>query len=174
MTSEMQQLANDPNFVVQFAVGDPIPNLVPQSKDSGIKMAGVYFDTTKRYVMKSCHMSREDVSRSLLDIADPLHIILLILKCIYLFVSQVRILDVATGQVILVSHHPGKNPYEKFDPLGLGNSGKQHAVMGGEWESATDVSSRHPSMPCFKIRPKPMSAHGRQYIKNMHGELVWQ
>ncbi len=63
MTSEMQQLANDPTFVVQFAVGDPIPNLVPQSKDSGIKMAGVYFDTTKRYVMKSCHMSREDVSR---------------------------------------------------------------------------------------------------------------
>ena len=54
MTSEMQQLANDPNFVVQFAVGDPIPNLVPQSKDSGIKLAGVYFDTTKRFVMKSC------------------------------------------------------------------------------------------------------------------------
>ena len=29
------------------------------------------------------------------------------------------------------------DPYEKFNPLGLGNSGKQHAVMGGEWESAT-------------------------------------
>jgi len=99
---------------------------------------------------------------------------MLICIYIYVFVSQVRILDVATGQVILVSHHPGKNPYEKLDPLGLGNSGKQHAVMGGEWESATDVSSRHPSMPCFKIRPKPMSAHGRQYIKNMHGELVRQ
>ena len=88
-------------------------------------------------------------------------------------ISQIRILDVATGQVILVSHHPGKNPYNKLDPLGLGNSGKQHAVMGGEWESATDVSSRHPSMPSFKIRPKPMSAHGRQYIKNMHGELLF-
>ncbi len=83
---------------------------------------------------------------------------------------QVRILDVATGQVVLVSHHPGKNPYEKLDPLGLGNSGKQHAVMGGEWESACDVSARHHSMPSFKIRPKSMSAHGRQFIKNMHGE----
>ncbi len=62
MTSEMQQLANDPNFVVQFAVGDPIPNLVPQSKDSGIKMGGVYFVTTKRYIMKKCQLSREDVS----------------------------------------------------------------------------------------------------------------
>ena len=96
-----------------------------------------------------------------------------LLVCIDLYnisLSQVRIIDVATGQVILVSHHPGKNPYETLDPLGFGNSGKQHAVMGGEWESATDVSSRHPSMPSFKIRPKPMSAHGRQFIKNMHGE----
>ena len=94
-----------------------------------------------------------------------------IVHLIFCIISQVRILDVATGQVILVSHHPGKNPYEKLDPLGLGNSGKQHSVMGGEWESATDVSSRHPSMPSFKIRPKPMSAHGRQYIKTMHGEF---
>ena len=44
---------------------------------------------------------------------------MLICIYIYVFVSQVRILDVATGQVILVSHHPGKNPYEKLDPLGL-------------------------------------------------------
>jgi hypothetical protein len=62
MTAEMQQLANDPNFVVQFAVGDPIPNLVPQSKDSGIRMSGAYFDITKRYIMKKAHMSKEDVS----------------------------------------------------------------------------------------------------------------
>ena len=88
-----------------------------------------------------------------------------------LYLSQVRILDVSTGQVILVSHHPGKNPYEKLDPLGLTNTGQQHAVMGGEWESATDVSSRHHTMPSFRIRPKPMSAHGRQFIKNMYGEL---
>ena len=56
MTAEMQQLANDPNFIVEFAVGDPVPDFVPQSKDSGIKMSGVYFDKTKRYIMKKCHM----------------------------------------------------------------------------------------------------------------------
>ena len=49
MTAEMQQLANDPNFVVEFAMGAPIPDLIPQSKDSGIKIKGVYFDKTKRY-----------------------------------------------------------------------------------------------------------------------------
>lgn len=83
----MQQMANDPNFVVEFAIGDPIPNLVPQSKGSGIKMSGVYFDETKRYVMKSCHLSKDDV----------------------------RILDMATGKVVLVSHHPGKNPYGELE-----------------------------------------------------------
>jgi len=61
----MQQLANDPSFVVQFAVGDPIPNLVPQSKGSGIRMSGAYFDQTKRYIMKKAHMSKEDVSAPL-------------------------------------------------------------------------------------------------------------
>lgn len=62
MTAEMHKLANDPNFVVQFAIGEPLPNLIAQSKDSGIRMSGVYFDTTKRYIMKHAHMSKEDVS----------------------------------------------------------------------------------------------------------------
>ena len=62
MTAEMHKLANDPNFVVQFAIGEPLPNLITQSKDSGIRMSGVYFDTTKRYIMKHAHMSKEDVS----------------------------------------------------------------------------------------------------------------
>ena len=70
MTAEMQQLANDPNFVVQFAIGDPIPNLVPQPKDRGIRMSGAYFDTTKRYIMKKAHMSKEDVSDPQLLIRD--------------------------------------------------------------------------------------------------------
>lgn len=112
MTSEMQQLINDPNFVVEFAIGDPVPDLVPQSKDSGIKMSGVYFKKTKRYIMKKCHMSKDDV----------------------------RILDMDTGKVVMVSHHPGKNPYAEIDPLGLGNTGDQHAVQGGEWESSCNVS----------------------------------
>ncbi len=72
MTAEMQQLANDPNFVVEFAIGDPVPDLVPQKK-SGIKMSGVYFDKTKRYIMKSCHLSKEDVSL--------VHVFLLLLMC---------------------------------------------------------------------------------------------
>jgi len=55
-------------------------------------------------------------------------------------------------------------------PLGLGNTEAQHAVHGGEWESSCDVSSRHRSMPSFKIRPKSVSRHGRQYIKKMRGE----
>ncbi|EJK61471.1 hypothetical protein THAOC_18036, partial [Thalassiosira oceanica] len=62
MTAEMQQLANDPNFVIEFAIGDPVPDLVPQSMDSGIRMSGVYFDETRRYIMKSCHLSKEDVA----------------------------------------------------------------------------------------------------------------
>mmetsp|Transcript_27681 Transcript_27681/g.41551 ORF Transcript_27681/g.41551 Transcript_27681/m.41551 type:complete len:317 (-) Transcript_27681:86-1036(-) len=140
MTPEMQQMVNDPDFIVEFAIGDPIPNLIPQSKDSGIRLSGVYFDEPKRYIMKSCHLSKDDV----------------------------RILDVDTGKVVLVSHHPGKNPYEELDPLGIGNN--PHAVNGGEWESCCDVTSRHHSMKSFKIRPKTVSRHGRQYIKTMHGQ----
>lgn len=69
----------------------------------------------------------------------------------------------------MVSHHPGKNPYEKLDPLGLGNGDKHHAVAGGEWASATDVTGHH-GHQSFKIRPKALSRHGRQYIKKMHGK----
>ena len=139
MTPEMQQLVSDPNFIVEFAIGDPFPELIPQSRDSGIKLSGVYFDTNKRYIMKSCHFSKDDV----------------------------RILDMDTGKVVLVSHHPGKDPYEELDPLDLGNN--PHEVMGGEWDSLCDVTSRHYSMESFKIRPKTLSRHGRQYIKTMHG-----
>ena len=144
MTSEMQQLVNDPNFVVEFAMGDPVPDLVPQSRDSGIKMSGVYFDKTKRYIMKNAHMSKEDV----------------------------RMIDYDSGHIILVSHHPGKDPYAEFDPLGLNDSGKQHKVQGGEWESACDVTSKHYQMQNFKIRPKHMSRHGRQYIRKTNDETI--
>lgn len=143
ITAEMEQLANDPNFVVEFAIGEPIPNLIPQSKESGIIMSGVFFDEPKRYIIKNAHLSKDDS----------------------------RIFDVATGKVVMVSHHPGKNPYGELDPLGLGNTGNQHAVQGGEWESSCDVTACHHSMPSFKIRPKSISRHGRQYIKKMHGML---
>ena len=52
-------------------------------------------------------------------------------RVILYYGTKVRIFDVASGQVILVSHHPGKNPYDKLDPLGLGNTDAQHAVHGG-------------------------------------------
>ena len=93
MTAEMQKLANDPNFVVQFAVGDPAPELVPQERTAGINFDGVFFPETKRYIVKKAHLSRDDV----------------------------RIFDVATGKLVFNSHHPGKNPYDCTDPLGLTN-----------------------------------------------------
>ena len=78
-TDELNKLTNDPNFVVEFAVGDPFPELVPQDKTSGIRVSGVFFDEPKRFILKKAHMSREDN----------------------------RIFDEATGSVVMVSHHPG-------------------------------------------------------------------
>jgi hypothetical protein len=37
--------------------------------------------------------------------------------------------------------------------------------MGAEWEAACDVTGRGGGMPSFKIRPKSVSRHGRQHIK---------
>jgi hypothetical protein len=146
MTAEMNNLINDPDFCVEFAMGDPTPDLVPQTRGSGIVIKGVYFDKPKRYLMKKAHMSKEDV----------------------------RIFDVDSGKVVLVSHHPGKNPYEKLDPLGLSNNDAKYTrhTMGAEWESACDVTGRAGGMPSFKIRPKSISRHGRQYIKQMNNETI--
>lgn len=137
MTAEMQKLANDPNFVVEFAVGDPAPVLAAQPRDAGLRMSGVYFDHPKRYVLKSAHMSREDN----------------------------RIFDPDNGRCVMVSHHPGKDPYDAFDPLGTSNAGNRYKVAGGEWESVCDVTARARGFRSFKIRPKTLSRHGRQYIK---------
>lgn len=146
MTAEMSQLANDPNFVVEFAMGDPMPDLIPQQRGVGITFSGLYFDKPKRYLMKKAHMSRDDI----------------------------RIFDVDTGKCVLVSHHPGKNPYEKLDPLGLTNSDAkyQHHSAGAEWESACDVTASQSGLQSFKIRPKTMSRHGRQYIKRTNDEII--
>jgi hypothetical protein len=80
MTAEMNRMANDPNFVVQFAVGDPFPALVPQNPNSGIRFAGTYFHEPKRYILKKAHMSTDDS----------------------------RMFDHATGRLVYNSHHPGK------------------------------------------------------------------
>ena len=136
MTAELEKLANDPNFVVEVAMGDPMPVLVPQDRNSGIRMCGIYFDKPKRYILKKAHMSREDN----------------------------RIFDTDTGRLVLVSHHPGKNPYETLDPLGTTNQDLRYQVAGGEWESVCDVTGAN-GFRSFKIRPKKLSRHGRQYIK---------
>jgi len=142
MTHEMQQMINDPNYIVQLAVGDPMPNLLPQNPDNGICLSGLYFKRPKRFLLKNAHFSRVDY----------------------------RIFDVETGRVVLVSHHPGKNPYESLDPLGLTNQGNKYKVSGTEWESACDVSG-YCGFPNISIRPKTLSRHGRQYIK-MNNNIV--
>jgi hypothetical protein len=80
MTAEMNKMMNDPNFVVQFAVGDPFPALVPQDPNAGIRFAGMYFREPKRYVLKKAHMSTDDN----------------------------RMFEHATGRLVFNSHHPGK------------------------------------------------------------------
>lgn len=134
-TEEMAQLANvanDPSFAVEFAIGDPFPELIPQdpNDDAHIRLAGVYFTENKRYLLKKAHFSHEDR----------------------------RVFDVESGQVILASHHEGKNPYEEIDPLGFNESAT------GEWKSKTTVTSVHGRYPSFKIRPKTLSRHGIQYV----------
>jgi len=146
MTDEMQQLVNDPSFVVEFAIGDPFPDLVPQERGTGLTLSKLYFDEPKRYVMKKAHMSTDDV----------------------------RVFDYTSRRVVLVSHHPGKNPYEKLDPLGLTGQGAkyQRYSAGGEWESACDVTSKMGGIESFRIRPKTLSRFGRQYVQRLNGTTV--
>lgn len=75
---------------------------------------------------------------------------------------------------VLVSHHPGKNPYDKLDPLGLTNSDAKYTrrTGGAEWESVCDVTARGRGVQSFKIRPKSLSRHGRQYIKRTNNETM--
>lgn len=126
MTAEMQRLSTDPNFIVSFAVGDPIPPLIAQDRSEGINFCNVFFNEPKRYILKKAHLSRDDN----------------------------RIFEHSTGKLIMISHHPGKNPYECTDPLGLTNQDKRHAIAGGEWESICDVSARGHGFQNFKIRRK--------------------
>lgn len=142
MTEELNRLSHDPEFAVDFAIGDTTAELVPQDRKKGPHFCRVYYHDVKKYVLKSAHLSREDV----------------------------RIFDVDSGKVVLVSHHPGKNPYEFVDPLGLTNQSLRYDVAGGEWESICDISALHRPFRSFSVRPKWLSRHGRQYIK--HGDDI--
>ena len=63
-TSEAQQVANDPSFAVEFAIGDPFPKLVPQDpnddSDDYVRLRGIYFQEPKRYLLKKARFSAED------------------------------------------------------------------------------------------------------------------
>lgn len=138
----MKKVANDPNYIVEFAVGTPSPSFQPQRRGTGLTLTKVYYDHTKRYLMKSARFSVEDM----------------------------RIFDMETGQVVLVSHHPGKNPYEALDPTGITESA--YSVAGGEWESKCDVTAIREDFANLKIRPKWISRHGRQTIATADDENV--
>lgn len=64
-----------------------------------------------------------------------------------------------------------------MDPLGLTNQDAAHQrhTMGAEWESLTDVTGHGRGFPSFKIRPKKLSRHGRQYIRTggKNGQTVF-
>jgi hypothetical protein len=149
---EVQQDPNDPNFVAEFDDGNSKPfatGLVPQDGDGsvgGIRLAGVYFSTPKRYVLKKAHLSRSDN----------------------------RMFDLDTGRLVYVSHHWGKNPLGSLDPLDVANTDGIFNAGVGEWESVCRVSPGQADgpFPTFKIRPKKVSRHGRQYVKLEDGTIL--
>ncbi|KAJ9461040.1 hypothetical protein DIPPA_19715 [Diplonema papillatum] len=123
---------NDPNAVIQFAIG-PLQGaaaVVAQAKGSLPELFRMYYPSTRTFIIKKAGIGGRD---------------------------DWRCYDAHTGRMVFNSHHPGKNPYEKLDPLGM-----QSPPPGGEWESVCDVSGHNGG---FKIRPKKLSMHGRQYIK---------
>ncbi|KAL4420755.1 hypothetical protein ABPG75_010411 [Micractinium tetrahymenae] len=119
----------DPNFQLEVLLGPPCPELVPQAPGSGLRFAGQVTTAPRQFVFKKAHLSNDDFR---------------------IFSKE--------GQLLCVSHHMGKNPYEALDPLGLSNQPQR-----AEWKSLTWVTGYH-GMPSFKIRPKTLSRHGRQYV----------
>jgi hypothetical protein len=117
--------------------------LVPQEPNSGITLGGRLLQTPGRFIFKKAHLSADDN----------------------------RIFNAQTGQLVCVSHHYGKNPYDQLDPLGLSHQNdywnRTHIL--GEWESICHVTGYH-GMPSFKVKPKTFSVHGRQYVMDPRGE----
>ncbi|KAG2494889.1 hypothetical protein HYH03_007127 [Edaphochlamys debaryana] len=144
--SEIHNALNDPNVAVEIAVGPPFAQLVPQKQGSGL-VIGHHFVTgtqPKRFIMKKAHLSNDDY----------------------------RVWESPGGQLIAVSHHLGKNPYDALDPLGVSNAVQHHNNKLGEWESICHVSG-YRGMPAIKIRPKTASMHGRQYVQDNSGNQTF-
>jgi hypothetical protein len=137
---------NDPNFLVELAVGPPLAPLVPQEPRSGVTLGGRFLQAPGRFIFKKAHLSADDN----------------------------RIFNAENGQLVCVSHHYGKNPYEMMDPLGLSqqNDFWNRTHMLGEWDSICHVTGYH-GMPSFKVKPKMLSAHGRQYVMDLRGEQAF-
>ncbi|KAL3698597.1 hypothetical protein R1sor_012673 [Riccia sorocarpa] len=145
--TELEKI-NDPNFLIEVAVGPPIPELVPQNPAAadGVALGARYLAKPSRFIFKKAHLTAEDN----------------------------RIFNAETGQLVCASHHLGKNPYESLDPLGISHQNDywQRTHILGEWESVCHVTGYH-GMPSFKVRPKTMSIHGRQYIQDPKGEHTY-
>lgn len=83
--AELARLQNDPNYVFEFALGPPSATLVDQTgapPELNLNIQNRVSSEVTRYVMKSAHLSLDDL----------------------------RMFDVSTGKLAMVSHHPGKNP----------------------------------------------------------------
>eukprot|EP00168_Porphyra_purpurea_P002475 TRINITY_DN1284_c0_g1_i1.p1 TRINITY_DN1284_c0_g1~~TRINITY_DN1284_c0_g1_i1.p1 ORF type:complete len:305 (-),score=144.30 TRINITY_DN1284_c0_g1_i1:140-1054(-) len=138
--AELAKMQNDPNFIIEFALGPPASTLVDQTgapPELNLNFQNRVSSEVTRYVLKSAHLSADDL----------------------------RMFDVKTGKLAFVSHHPGKNPYDSLDPLSLGNgdAAYQRNTMG-EWDSVCDVRG-YGGFRSFKVRPKKLSRHGRQYVR---------
>mmetsp|Transcript_2809 Transcript_2809/g.8566 ORF Transcript_2809/g.8566 Transcript_2809/m.8566 type:complete len:336 (+) Transcript_2809:160-1167(+) len=154
------EATNDPEFALEIAVGPATSNLVKQDPSKGVHFRKKFFNENKRYLFKGAHLSRDDY----------------------------RIYDAATGKMVMYSHHPGKDPFDSLDPLGVGHNnnprtrvynkrpGQYNAPLhhkigimpSGEWEAHCDVTGKH-GYPSFKIRPKGLSRHGRQFLTSFDG-----
>ncbi|KAL2644504.1 hypothetical protein R1flu_012091 [Riccia fluitans] len=139
--SEIKKL-NDPNFLVELAIGPPNPSLVPQKPGSGLTLGGQFAYGPRQFVFKKAHFSFDDSG-------------------IY----------AENGEIVLVSHHLGKNPLDSLDPLGLANT-DQYVAPFGEWDSICNGTGYH-GMPNFKVRPAHISIHGKQYVQDPDGNVTY-
>lgn len=84
--------------------------------------------------------------------------------CAFFLFSVVPTL-IVSGLPLLFSYPLTHHQYDSLDPLGLGNGDAiaQRRTMG-EWDSVCDVRG-YGGFRSFKIRPKKLSRHGRQYVR---------